>query len=243
MTAEDTMLGGRVRLLQGRGGYRAAIDPVLLAASIAATSGQNVLELGSGGGAAALCLAARAPGVAITGLEMQTDLVDLARRSADLNGLGGRVRFIVGDLLSPPVEIVAGSFDHVMGNPPYLAVDSGHPPPDRGKAMANVEGAATLAHWIDSAIAMVRSKGGVSIIHRADRVDEIIACMHGKLGAITIMPLWPAVGKVAKRVIVQGRKGVSTPAMILPGLILHESDGRYTAAAEAVLRDGGALAL
>lgn len=243
MNAEDALMGGRVRLLQGRDGYRAAIDPVLLAASIAATSGQHVLELGVGGGAAALCLATRVAGLRVTGLEMQSDLVDLARRSADLNGIGDRVRFVAGDLLSPPADIVAGSFDHVMANPPYLSADSGHPPPDPGKAVANVEGAAALVHWVDCALRVVRAKGSVSIIHRADRVDEIIACMQGKLGAITIVPLWPGVGKAAKRVIVRGRKGISSPAVIHPGLVLHESNGGYTAATEAILRDGEALSI
>ena len=240
MSGEDTLMGGRVRLLQGHDGYRAAIDPVLLAASVAAKNGQQVLELGCGGGAAALCLAVRVAGLRVTGLDVQADLVDLARRSAALNELSDRVSFLAGDLLSPPAHIIAGSFDHVMANPPYQSADNGHPPPDPGKALANVEGAAALGHWIDCGIRMVRDKGHISLIHRADRIDEIIACMGGKLGAITIVPLWPGQGKPAKRVIVQGRKGVSSRAVIHPGLVLHDGDGAYTAAA-AVLEDGAAL--
>ena len=242
MTGEDTLMGGRVRLLQGQDGYRAAIDPVLLAASVPATHGQRVLELGAGGGAAALCLGARIAGVRITGLELQPDLVDLARQSADLNGLGDRVTFMVGDVLAPPVDLVAGSFDHVMANPPYLSANSGHPPPGAAKAMANVEGAAVLIDWIDCALAMVRDKGRITLIHRADRIDEIIAALHGKLGAITTVPLWPQPGKAAKRVIVQGRKGVASPSVIHPGMVLHGVDGGYTKAAEMVLKDGAALA-
>ena len=243
MTDEDTLMGGRVRVLQGPDGYRAAIDPVLLAASIPARDGQRVLELGSGGGAASLCLVARVPGVTITGLEMQPDLADLAGRSADLNNMSNRVHFIAGDLLSPPAELIAGSFDHVMANPPYLPADRGHPPPDPGKAAANVEGAAALGDWIESAQAMVCNKGRVTIIHRADRIDEILAAMQGRFGAIAVLPLWPMAGKPAKRVIVQGRKGVSSPALIHPGLVLHDADGGYTEAALALLDDGAPLAL
>ncbi len=243
MTDEDTLMGGRVRILQGQDGYRAAIDPVLLAASIPATEGQRVLELGSGGGAASLCLAARVPGVTITGLEKQTDLVDLAGQSADLSQLGDRVHFLAGDLLSPPAELVAGSFDHVMANPPYLPADRGHPPPDPSRAAANVEGAAALGDWIDGALAMVRHKGRVTIIHRADRIDEILGLMQGRFGAVTVIPLWPMAGKPAKRVIVQGRKGVSSPAVIHPGLVLHDTDGSYTKATNAILGDAAPLAL
>ncbi len=241
MTGEDTLMGGRVRLLQGRGGYRAAIDPVLLAASIAAGSGQHVLELGSGGGAAALCLAVRIPGLRVTGLELQPDLAELARRSAELNGLAGRVSFIAGDILSPPPGLVAGSFDHVMANPPYQTAGSGRPPLDPGRAAANVEGPAGLGRWIDCGLRLVRNKGRLSIIHRADRIDRIIAHMRGQAGAIIVTPLWPMPGKAAKRVIVQCRKGVASPAAIDPGLVLHEADGSYTAAAESILRDGAAL--
>ncbi len=243
MNQEDTLLGGRVRLLQGHGGYRAAIDPVLLAASIPATSGQHVLELGSGGGAAALCLAVRFAGLRLTGLEVQTNLVELSRRSAALNDLSDRVSFVAGDVLSPPPDLIAASFDHVMANPPYQRAQSGHLPPDPGKAAANVEGEAGLKQWIDCGLALVRNKGTLSLIHRADRIDEILAALHGRLGAITVVPLWPVMGKPAKRVIVQGRKGVASPAVVHPGVVLHESDGGYTAAAEAVLRDGAALPL
>jgi len=243
LNGEDTLMGGRVRLLQGQDGYRAAIDPVLLAASVPATHRQQVLELGAGGGAAALCLGMRVAGVRITGIELQADLVDLARQSADLNGLGDRVIFRVGDVLAPPRDLIAGSFDHVMANPPYLSASSGHPPPDPAKAMANVEGAAVLVDWIDCAVAMVRDKGHLTFIHRADRIDEIIAALHGKLGAVTIVPLWPQPGKAAKRVIVQGRKGVASPSVMHPGIVLHGVDGGYTQAAEMVLKDGAALAL
>ncbi|MHA1597101.1 MAG: tRNA1(Val) (adenine(37)-N6)-methyltransferase [Alphaproteobacteria bacterium] len=236
-TTEDTLLGGAVRLLQPVDGYRAAIDPVLLAASVPAKAGDRVLELGSGSGAASLCLACRVPDIHINGLELQADLVGLANHSAALNDLGDRVTFIAGDVLGPPDDI----FDHVMANPPYQKDDHGHPPPDAAKAMANVEGAAKLADWLDAAVRSVKDRGSVTIIHRADRLDEILGHLHGQLGAIVVCPLWPRTGEVAKRIIVRGRKGVATPLTLTPGLVLHENGG-YTDAAQAVL-DGGTLDL
>jgi tRNA1(Val) A37 N6-methylase TrmN6 len=88
---------------------------------------------------------------------------------------------------------------------------------------------------------MARPKGTITLIHRADRLDAILAELWGRAGEIVIFPLWPGAGKAAKRVIVRARKGVATPTRLAAGLVLHETDGRYTAAAEAVLRDGAGL--
>ena len=93
---EDTLLDGRVRLLQPTEGYRVAIDPVILAAAVPATPGERVLDLGSGTGAAALCLAVREPGCRISGLERELALVRLAQSSAELTGVAGRVDFMMG---------------------------------------------------------------------------------------------------------------------------------------------------
>lgn len=240
---EDALLDGRVRLLQGREGYRAAVDPVLLAAAVVAKSGESVLDLGCGVGAASLCLAARTAGVRVRGIDIQAPLVDLAGRNAALNACSERVSFLPGDLLAPPDGIGEGAFDHVMANPPYLRADSGHPPPDPAKAAANVEGAADLPAWVGAAARAVRRKGSVTFIHRADRIDDLLAACHGLLGELVVFPIWPARDKAAKRVIVRGRKGVAGPARISPGLILHGGDGGYSPRATAVLRDAAALPL
>ncbi len=238
---EDALLGGRVRLLQMQDGYRAAIDPVLLAAAVRVKAGDSILDLGSGVGAASLCLRARVPGVEVTGLDIQELLVDLARRNAALNNTIDDVSFVIGDLLDPPADVGEGSFDHVMANPPYLGAASGNPPPDQSKAMANVESEAGLADWVRAAVRAVRHKGSVTFIHRADRIDDLLAHFHGKLGEVVVFPLWPGYGKAAKRVIVTGRKGVASPARISPGLVLHEGDGSFSDAANAILKDASGL--
>src|SRR5699024_3864815 len=117
-TSECCLLGGRVRLLQPAQGYRVAIDPVLLAAAVPARPGEKLLELGCGSGAASLCLLARVEGVDVTGLELNRELAELARRNAALNG--PKLTVIEGNLLVPPGEL-AGDFDQVFMNPPYLA--------------------------------------------------------------------------------------------------------------------------
>ncbi|MCW8836745.1 MAG: methyltransferase [Rhodospirillales bacterium] len=238
---EDTLLGGRVRLLQPVAGYRAAIDPVLLAAAVPAKDGQLVLDVGLGVGAAALCLASRCSGVRVTGIEIQPELAALARNNAELNEVSGRVEVVVGDIVDPPESLRPDSFDHVMTNPPYQEAGRGNVPPVASKAAANVEGDADLQEWIKFCVSMVRSRGSITIIHRADRLDAILACLSGRVGEVVITPLWPGPEKAARRVIVRGRKGVKTPLTLSPGLILHTADGGYTDTAEAILRDGVGL--
>ena len=169
--SDDTLLGGRVKLRQPRHGYRAAIDPVLLAAAVPADDGDTVLDIGCGAGAASLCLALRVEGCRITGIETQRDLVHLANDNVALNGFFGRFVAVQGDLLHPPPRLEPGSFAHVMANPPFLESSMASPSPDTAKAAANIEGEANLAAWVRFALLMARPKGSVTFIHRADRME------------------------------------------------------------------------
>ena len=142
----------------------------------------------------------------------------------------------------PPLpRIAAGGFDHVIANPPFLDAARADVSPDAGRAAANVEGEATLSDWISFMLRMVRSKGTITLIHRADRLDGILALLHGQAGEAVVFPLWPKRGAAAKRVIVRARKGVRTPMSLSPGLVMHEQDGAYTAAADEILRGGANL--
>ncbi len=239
----DSLLGGQVGLYQPRDGYRVAVDPVLLAASVPAASTGRLLDIGTGAGAAALCFAHRVPGSRVTGLELQPEMTALARRNVELNDMKGRVAILDGDLLRPPRELDGGDFDHVIANPPYLTAERADPPPDATKAAANVEGEAILVDWVDFALRMTKPKGAITFIHRADRLDELLALFHGRAGSIVVFPLWPKPGREAKRVIVRARPGVKTPMRLSAGLTLHEEDGEYTKDALIILRDGSALTL
>ncbi len=244
MTSEDALLGGRVRLRQPKTGYRAAIDPVLVAAAVPAEDGSSVLDVGAGVGAAALCLAARVVGCRVFGIEIQRDLVRLAAENVTLNGFDGRVEIMVGDLTRPPPRLAAGTFDHVMANPPYLEAGRSRPSPNAAKAAASVESAGDLADWVAFSLKMARPRGSVTFIHRADRLDSLLAQLGAKTGDIVVYPLWPDGdgAKPAKRVIVQARKGTAGPLRLAAGLALHDAaSGAYTARAEAVLRDAAAL--
>jgi tRNA1(Val) A37 N6-methylase TrmN6 len=239
--SEDLLLGGRLRLRQPTSGYRVAIDPVFLAAAVPAGPRDAVLDVGCGVGAAALCLAARVSGCRVTGVELQRDLVRLAGDNVVLNELSAQISVMQGDLLNLPPRLAPGAFDHVMANPPFLEAGSATAPPDLGKATANVEGEANLAAWVRVALAMVRAKGSLTFIHRADRLETLLALLAGRAGEITLYPLWPGGGKPAKRVIVRARKQIASPTRLLAGMVLHEDDGRFTASADAVLRGAAGL--
>jgi tRNA1(Val) A37 N6-methylase TrmN6 len=161
-TTLDSVLGGRVTLHQPAVGYRAAIDPILLAAACPAEPGERVVDLGCGVGTAALCLARRVANTQCIGVDLQPDLADLANRNAQENGLADRVSFIAGDILDRTLPIYARPADHVIVNPPYLKRGAATPSENPIKALANIEGEADLAAWVAAAAKATRPGGTVT---------------------------------------------------------------------------------
>ncbi|MBN2752000.1 MAG: methyltransferase [Rhodospirillaceae bacterium] len=240
-STEDGLLGGQVRVLQPTEGYRVAIDSVFLAAAVVVRGDDRVLDMGCGTGAAALCLAARCPGVRVLGVEVQPEYAALARRSVDLNDMADRVTVMDGDLMCP--GIVPDDWlpvDAVMANPPFFI--HGNRASDAGRATAHHAEAGRLADWVAMAEGCLKPKGGLTLILPADRVGDALAALSSAFGAVEVVPLWPKPGREAKRVIVRAAKGRKTPLRLLPGLVLHEPDGAFTVVAQRILRDAVALA-
>lgn len=233
---DDRFLGGRIVVRQPRDGFRAGLDAVMLAAAVPAKAGETALELGSGAGTASLCLAGRVDGLTLQGIEIDESLALLANANAAANGMDGRVSFVAGDALAPPEEL-RHAFDHVFCNPPF---HGGEASPDAARAKA-LHDDGHLADWLAAGLRRTASGGSFTAILRADllRVALLALPHHG----LTIFPLWPHAGEKAKRIVIQARNGSRAPIALLPGLVLHEADGRYTKAADAVLRDGASLAL
>jgi tRNA1(Val) A37 N6-methylase TrmN6 len=242
--SDDRLLGGRIRFSQPTCGYRVAIDPVLLAAAVPARPYQRVLDAGAGTGAASLCLAVRVPDCRIQGLETQRRLQRIASHNVTQNGLERQVEMIYGDLERPPPRLSAASFDHVMTNPPHGAAGQPGRSPNQERAVAHAETTLDLAAWMAACLRMLKPDGRLTLIHRADRLADVLAALLGRTGDVIVFPLWPvADGRPAKRVLVRARRGGRGPLRLLPGLALHEPDGSFTAMAEHLLRDGGALDL
>ncbi len=235
------LLGGRVRYMQPRAGFRSGIEPVLLAAAVPAGPGERVLEGGSGAGAALLCLAARVPGVQGVGVERDASLVALARQNAEANGAAG-LEFVAAELttLRRP-ELGDLPFDHALANPPYHAPSgTASPLPARVQAKRGEPG--LLGAWARALAAPLRHRGTLTFILPAGSLPECLDAMAAaQCAASAILPLWPKPGRPAKLVLVRGVKNGRAPLQLLSGLVLHEADGSFTPAAEAVLRGGAAL--
>jgi len=240
----DGFLGGRLRLWQPRDGYRAGIDPVLLAAAVRARPGQSVLELGCGAGAAILCLAARVPGLRLCGLEVQARYADLARRNARDNGM--ELDVVVGDLASMPGVLKARQFDHVIANPPYLDRTASSPARDPGRDRA-LAGDTPLSAWVDAATRRLVPGGAAWFILRADRLPELLGAADARLGGASVLPVVPRVGRVAKLVLVHAVKGARRPFRLLAPVVLHRGARHagdaddYRAAISRILRDAAPL--
>jgi tRNA1(Val) A37 N6-methylase TrmN6 len=233
----DTLLDGRVKVAQPADGYRVAVDAVLLAAAVEPASGAAVLDLGCGVGSVGLCLAWRRPDLSVTGLDREPVFVATARANAEANGMQDRLRIIAGDVRDPLPQ----RFDAVAMNPPYLkagtATVSAHPL----KAAATAEGAAKLADWVAAARDALKPGGILTLIHRADRLDDVLSAVARSFGGIAVLPLHPKRDRAAKRIILRAQLGSAEPLAILPGLVLHEENGAFTAAADSILRHGNAL--
>ena len=242
---ETRLLGGRVTCFQPIKGYRSAIDPILMQAAVPARTGETVLELGCGTGAASLCLAVRVPGLRICGLDIQEALIPWADKGAAALGDEADLRFFAGDLMDPPAALSdLAPFDHVMANPPYAKAGTVRPSPDPIKAAATVEGAALLRDWVRQAANAVKPGGTVTFIHSGDRSAELISALGSHLNRLTILPFLSKAGETAPvRVIVQGQAGPERKVQTLPAVVLHETGGNYGVQVDEVLRGGGQLPL
>ncbi len=236
---QGTLLGGRVRYAQPADGYRTGLEPVLLAASVPAVAGDRVLEAGTGAGATLLCLAARVPGIAGTGLDLSADMAALAASNFAANNHAASLEAAAADLLawSPPAP-----FDHAFANPPWFdAAGSPSPQPLRRLAMQAPPG--LLQAWVTALAKCLRPKGTLSLILPAAMLGEAAAAMRAaKCGGMTLLAFHPRAGRDAKVMILQGIRLGRGPGRILPGMVLHDADG-LTSEAESVLREGVALRL
>ena len=231
----ETFLDGRVKARQPESGFRSGTDAVLLAAAVPARAGETVLELGAGSGVASLCLAARVPGLSVTGVEIDAALAALAQENAAASALAAA--FAAADVFALPPSLKR-EFDQVLANPPFHG--EGNAPPDAARARALMDGG-SLPQWLSTGLQRTVSGGFFTAILRADRLGEALAALPPC--GVNILPLWPRAGMAAKRVILQARKGSRAPQALLPGLALHDAEGRYTPEAEAILRGGASLAM
>lgn len=234
---QDRLLNGKVTILQPKTGYRVAIDPIFLAASINAKPNQQVLDVGFGVGAASICLQQRVNQCFITGIEVDNSLIPLAlyncRTYNNINILHNDIKDLYNTLPN-------NHYDHVITNPPYFDPKRYRSSPNPLKASSHMYSTVSMKEWVQFCINKLKTNGIFTIIYRPDYFHEIISSFDSKIGKLTVYPIWPRTGQNAVRLIIQAVKGSKSPCKVLPGIVLHDNNG-YTAEAEAILKHGGAI--
>jgi len=240
----DHFLGGALDILQPAKGYRAGVDPVLLAASVPAIPGQSVLELGCGAGVASLCLGHRVKGLSLSGIEIQPEYSELAVQNAARNNL--EMAVYKGDLRVLPKELLNQSFDHIIANPPYFDRAHGTAAPDAGRDIA-LAGETLMKDWIQVAAKRLKLKGYATFIQDIRRLPELLEAVSARLGSIEILPLAARSERDSHLFLLRARKGGRAAFRLYSPCVMHQGaahDGdreSYTDQIRSVLRDGAAL--
>ena len=241
--SESALLGGRVRLRQPVKGYRAGMDAALLAAAVAAKPGDRVFEAGCGAGAVLTQVAARRPDTILAGLERDPAAAVLARENASLNGVSDRITIFTGDVVDGYRPLHLPLSDWAVSNPPFFDDETALRAPSPGKRSAWIADDG-LAAWTGLLLKATREGGRILMIHRADRLADILSILGGKAGSFSILPIQPFADQPAKRILVQSVRTGRAPLRLLPALILHDRSGaKHTPEAEAILRGEALLEL
>jgi tRNA1(Val) A37 N6-methylase TrmN6 len=224
----DSLLRGRVKLIQPARGFRASIDPVLLSGFVAPPLGRFV-DIGCGTGALAFLLLARDPQARGVGIELQLRLAALTAEAAAENGFSDRFQLVQADVQADPrrLGLPAASFDLVVTNPPFQPRGQGELPPDEERSIAHHEVALTLGGWLDAAARLVRPDGRVAVVFAAGRLGELLPALTERgLHPLRVRPVYPRPGTAATRVLVEARRlPGARPLTIEPPLWVHDGDG------------------
>ncbi|HET9717269.1 MAG TPA: methyltransferase [Pseudolabrys sp.] len=239
-TSEDGILDGALRIRQPLRGHRVGHDAILLAAATQARPGDRAVELGAGVGAAGLALAARTPGMQLTMIEIDPGLCELAEANAKLNSLDARVIVRCADVEDiaalESAGVLSESFDRVLMNPPFLESQRHQPSPDQRRRLAYLGAPGLLSRWIDSAVFLLKPGGVLTMIWRADSVDDVHEVLRLAMGGIAVQRAHPRPGAPPIRVLIRATKGEAGGQWEYPPLFLTDELGRPSPTAEAILR-------
>ena len=244
--SEDAFLGGQLRLKQLKSGHRAGHDAVLLAAATAARSGDRVADLGAGAGVAGLAVARRVAGIDLVLVEIDPALAGLARVNADANAIHAQV--IVLDVEADATAFAAAgltpdSVDAVLMNPPFNDPARHRVSPDTARGVAHMATATTLSKWVHAARRILKSKGVLTLIWRADGITEVLAALDHGFGSLQLLPIHGDARGPANRILVRATKGARAPALIHPALMLNDEQGVPNPYVQEILSGKGSLPL
>ncbi len=236
-TLDDLRLSG-MKIMQPGRGYRFSLDSILLANYVNLKKRACVADLGTGSGVISLILAARFRGAAITALEVQAELVELASRNVAMNRLEDRIEVLQMDWRRARRHLRVGGFDTVVCNPPFRSKGTGRLNPTDQKAIARHEIKGDLGDLLSAAAYLLKSRGHFYMIHLPDRLPEILPLMSRRRLSIKRMRLvHPRLDEEARHVLIHAVKDAAVSCRVAPPLFIYNPDGSYTNEAKVILAE------
>lgn len=232
----DELRAHGLRIVQPRHGYRFSLDPLLLCGFAGVTSGERVLDLGTGCGVIPLILARQVEGIRVTGVEHQPAMADLARRNVAMNGLEEQIAIIREDVANLTGLFPVSSFDRVLANPPFRKPGTGRLSPKAGRDLARHESTAGLADFLAAAKFLVKPGGTICFVHLPERLGEFLAAAAAlKLAPLRLRLVHGTPEADARIFLVELAKGRRGELQVMPPLLVRGPDGAYSEEVAAIL--------
>ena len=217
------------RIIQAGSVFKFGMDAVLLSDFASVKPGGRALDLCSGTGIVSLLMHARMPEASYVGLEINPICVDMAGRSAAINGLGDQIRYVEGDVKQVTSYFERNSFDTVTCNPPYMASGSGLTGPSDWKAVSRHEILLDIGDVAAAASAMLPDRGSFFMVHRPFRLGDIFRALqeHG-LEPKVMRFVHPFQDAEPNMVLIEAKKGAGSFLKVLSPLVVYEEKGKYS---------------
>lgn len=218
-----------LKIIQNPRKFCFGIDAVLLANFATIKKGDVVVDMGTGTGIIPILIAGKTNASGIVGLEIQSDMAEMAARSVEMNGIEDRVKIVHGDIKKIGEYIKSNSVDIVVSNPPYMNSGDGLINPDSSKAVARHEIMCTLEDVISSAVKVLKNGGRMAMIHRTNRLADVLYAMRDKgIEPKVLRMIYPAMDKASNLFLVEGVKSGGRFLKVSKPLVIYGDDGNYT---------------
>lgn len=224
----DDLQRNGYRIIQNPDRFCFGMDAVLLSGFARAKEGSSVLDMGTGTGIIPILMEAKTKAARLTGLEIQEESADMARRSVALNGLEEKIRIVTGDIREAGSLFDAASFDVITCNPPYMIGQHGLVNPEDAKAIARHEILCTLEDVIRQTAGLLKPGGNFFMVHRPFRLAEIMTllCQY-KLEPKRMQMVYPFVDKEPNMVLIEANRGGKPRMKVEKPLIIYKEPGVY----------------
>ena len=217
------------QIIQNSHKFCFGMDAVLLSGFARVKTGERVLDLGTGTGIIPILLRGKTEGRDFTGLEIQEESADMARRSVAYNHLEESVSIVTGDIKEAAALFAAASFDVVTCNPPYMTGNHGLVNPKQSKAIARHEILCTLEDVVGQTAKVLRPGGRFYLVHRPFRLAEILTLLvRYKLEPKRMRLVYPFVDKEPNMVLIEALSGAKSRITVEKPLIVYKEQGVYT---------------